>query len=46
VSSIALSGENRLRSSVRAISESEADNPVCESFAGTIACITINNKGD
>jgi lipoyl-dependent peroxiredoxin len=37
--------ENRLRSPASAIIESEADNPVCQRIAGTIACITSTNKG-
>jgi lipoyl-dependent peroxiredoxin len=34
-----------LRTAVRALSESEADNRVCQRIAGRIACITINNAG-
>src|SRR5438046_8100365 len=40
-----LAGQNRLRSAVRALSESEADNRVCQRIAGRIACITSTNKG-
>src|SRR6266478_2518630 len=40
-----LAGQNRLRAAVRALSESEAGNRVCQRIAGRIACITINNKG-
>src|SRR6266700_5927995 len=38
-------GQNRLRSAVRALSESEADNRVCQRIAGRIACITSTIKG-
>src|SRR5207248_1750786 len=38
-------GQNRLRSAVRALSESEADNCVCQRIAGRIACITSTTKG-
>src|SRR5947209_8658620 len=38
-------GQNRLRSAVRALSESEADNRVCQRIAGRIACITSTTKG-
>jgi osmotically inducible protein OsmC len=37
--------ENRLRPQPSGISESGADNPVCEGIAGTIACITTTPKG-
>jgi len=36
--------ENKLRWSVSGISESDADNPVCERIAGTIACVTSTTK--
>src|SRR5207249_2704307 len=38
-------GQNRLRSAVRALSESEANNRVCQRIAGRIACITSTNTG-
>src|SRR5438067_13874284 len=38
-------GQNRLRVAVRALSESEADNRVCQRIAGRIACITSTTKG-
>src|SRR5438105_1573019 len=38
-------GQNRLRAAVRALSESEADNRVCQRIAGRIACITSTTKG-
>src|SRR5947208_7346478 len=37
--------QNRLRAAVRALSESEADNRVCQRIAGRIACITSTNTG-
>src|SRR6201987_5872350 len=40
-----LAGQNRLRSAVRALSESEADNRVCQRIAGRSACITSTTKG-
>src|SRR5438876_753789 len=40
-----LAGQNRLRAAVRALSESEADNRVCQRIAGRIACITSTTKG-
>src|SRR6266508_1099594 len=40
-----LAGQNRLRAAVRALSESEADNRVCQRIAGRIACITSTIKG-
>src|SRR5438045_978674 len=39
------SGQNRLRAAIRALSESEADNRVCQRNAGRIACITSTTKG-
>src|SRR6266536_5975451 len=39
-----LAGQNRLRAAVRALSESEADNRVCQRIAGRIACITSTTK--
>src|SRR5438094_638569 len=38
-------GQNRLRAAIRALSESEADNRVCQRNAGRIACITSTTKG-
>src|SRR6266498_3701964 len=40
-----LAGQNRLRAAVRALSESEADNRVCQRITGRIACITSTIKG-
>jgi len=40
-----LAGQNRLRAAVRALSESQADNRVCQRIAGRIACITSTTKG-
>src|SRR6184192_2570589 len=40
-----LAGQNRLRAAVRALSESEADNRVCQRIAGRLVCITSTTKG-